>query len=335
MCTLFLRLRSYYRWEKGLEPWEAPDSAALLEWIADKEAYWLTLEGKSYAPFVHGLKTYDPFQAQLVNRHLVAEKMVYGAGCGRSLKPIFFLAEKLVEKTVDGCRAIILGHETHRELAAPFAMLQEDLIYLRREPFRYYLWDQINDIRPSGKGSLQYALQCYRMLGANGLVDRNALIEQFDTVVENEMPIFLYHEIGELKDSTFAEGSIKKIIAAFADSPIELLARAIKDILADTHPNGMMSHIIAERKKSSLGFYLTFLDGLRKVLFPEIQEAFLHFMDNRDWGIIERAAEDCRRRNMERAATLLEICGQLDTGSLSAVRMQIEQKLLAPLGLLK
>jgi hypothetical protein len=335
LCTLFLRLRGYYRWEKGLEPWEVPDSAALLAWIADKETYWLTLEGKKYAPFIYDTSTYDPFEIQPINMHLVAADKVYGAGYGRSLKPIFFLAEKLTEQQVNGCRIIILGHETHRELAAPFAMLQEELIYLRREPFRYYLWDQINDIRPSGKGCLQYALRCYKLLRSNGLVDRDALIEQFDALVENEMPLFIYHEVGELKDTTLGADMLKKIVAAFAESPIELLARAIKDILADTHPEGMLHHIIAEKKKSSLGFYLTFLDGLRKVLFPEIQDAFLQFMDCNDWRIIERATNIGRLRNIERATTLLEICGQFDIVSPSAVRQQIEQKLLAPLGLLK
>ena len=41
---------------------------------------------------------------------------------------------------------------------------------------------------------------------------------------------------------------------------MEFIARALKDILADTHAKGMLSHIINNRKKSSMGFYVTFLD---------------------------------------------------------------------------
>jgi hypothetical protein len=335
MCTLFLRLRSYFRWEKGLEPWDVPDSSDLLDWIAAKEAYWLTLEGKTYSSFAHGETMYDPFQLQMINEHLVSENMVYGAGYGRSLKPIFFLAEKLDKKMVNGSTTFILGHEVHRELAAPFAMLQADVIYLRKEPFRYYLWDQITDIRPSGKGSLQYALQCYQLLGDNGVVDRDALIGQLANVVDNEMELFIYHEIGELKDTTFDRQILRNIVVAFVESPIELLARAIKDILADTHPEGMMGYIIGKRKESSLGFYVTFLDGLRKMLFPEIQEAFCDFMKNKDWVIVEQATGECRKNNMERAKKLQGFCEKLDSESLPEVRRRIEQELLAPLGLLQ
>ena len=51
---------------------------------------------------------------------------------------------------------------------------------------------------------------------------------------------------------------------------IELTARAVKDARADTHPEGMLGYILGARAETSLAFYAGFLDGMRKLLQPEI-----------------------------------------------------------------
>jgi len=335
LCTLFLRLRSYYKWEKGLQPWEEPESHELIEWIDAKETSWHELEDQEFLPLQIDGRTVDPFHPEPVNRYLPENSLVYGAGYGRSLKPVFFLAEKLQEKIIDGCKTFILGRELNRELAAPFAMLQDGVIFIRQEPFRFYLWDQINDIRPSGKCGLQYALQCYQLLDKNDRPDRDNLVARFNSIVDQEMEIFIYHELGEMREDSMDRELFRKIVAAFAGTPVELFARAVKDVLADTHPSGMLGHIISHEKKSSLGFYVTFLDGLRKVLSLEIAEAFHAFAANGDWDIMERARRECRHLNKERAGRLVAICEHLDERSLEKVRLQLEKELFLPLGLVK
>ena len=335
LCTLFLRLRSYYKWEKGLQPWDEPEPPDLLDWIEAKEAYWETLEDKDFVELVINGKSVDPFHPEPVNQYLPGNSLIYGAGYGRSMKPVFFLAEKLDEKIVEGCSAFILGRELHRELAAPFAMLQDSVIYIRQDPFRYYLWDQINDIRPSGKSGLQYALQCYDLTGSDCRPDREGLIACFNSIVDQEMDVFIYHEVGEMLEDAIDRDLFREKVAAFAGTPIELLIRAVKDILADTHPKGMLSHIIIQEKKTSLGFYVTFLDGLRKVLFPEIHNAFLRFAEHGDWAVIDRARQECRCRNLARADIFFTICRNLDSQPQETVRAQLEKELLAPLGLVK
>jgi hypothetical protein len=335
LCTLFLRLRSYYKWEKGLEPWDEPESHELIEWIEAKETSWQDLEDQEFLPIKIGGRTFDPFHPEPVNRYLPANSMVYGAGYGRSLKPVFFLAEKLHEKIIDGCLTFILGREMNRELAAPFAMLQDGVIYIRREPFRFYLWDQINDIRPSGKCGLRYALQCHELIDRNDRPDRTSLMTVFDSIVDQEMDIFIYHEIGEMREDAMDRELFRRIVAAFAGTPVELFVRAVKDVLADTHPAGMLNHIIRHGKKTSLGFYVTFLDGLRKLLSQEIADAFHAFAAETDWDIIERARQECRRRNRERVDRLVAICRHLDERPLESIRKELEKELLLPLGLVK
>ena len=335
LCTLFLRLRSYYKWEKGLKPWDEPESQELIEWIDAKEKSWRDLEDQEFLPLEIDGRKVDPFHPEPVNMYLPENSLVYGAGYGRSLKPVFFLAEKLDEKIIEGCSTFILGRELNRELSAPFAMLQDHVIYIRQEPFRFYLWDQINDIRPSGKCGLQYALQCYQLLDKNGRPDRDALILCFDTIVAQEMDVFIYHELGEMREDAMDRELFRKIVVAFAGTPVELFARAVKDVLADTHPSGMLGHIISKGKKASLGFYVTFLDGLRKILAPEIATAFHTFTTNSDWDVVERARQECRRRNRERADRMVAICRDLDERPLEKIRLQLEEELLMPLGLIK
>lgn len=333
LCTLFLRLRNFFKWENGVEPWHEPESAELLAWIAAKEAHWHSVENSSLSPLPVNGSSVDPFVMASVNEHLEGFGLFYGAGYGRSMKPIFFLAERLEDTLVQGCRTLVLGRELARELAAPFAMLQDEVIYLRKEPLRFFLWDHITDIRPSGKRSLQYSLQLYDLLNRDGQLDRARLQEKLDEVVELEMMAFIYHEVGELQETALDRELFKKLLAAFGGSSVELLARAVKDVLADTHPHGMLSYILAEKKNGSLGFYVTFLDGLRKMLFPEINEAFRQFMVNGDWGIIRRARDACRRNTLILAGKLTLLGQRLETEPLEAVKESAERHLLGPLGL--
>jgi hypothetical protein len=50
ICTLVLKLRNLYKWEHRLEPWDEPESAVVLDWIAAKENYWETIAGEEYRP---------------------------------------------------------------------------------------------------------------------------------------------------------------------------------------------------------------------------------------------------------------------------------------------
>ena len=91
MCTMVLKLRNLYKWEHNLEPWEEPESADLLDWIEGKEHYWATMVDEPFRPLDMKQKEIPPFDLKEINSVLEGEKLVYGAGYGRSLKPVFFL----------------------------------------------------------------------------------------------------------------------------------------------------------------------------------------------------------------------------------------------------
>ena len=92
ICTLVLKLRNLYKWENGLEPWQEPDSPVLLDWIAAKEEYWETLQEKPFSQIPIKGDSVDPFLLPVINQYLSPDNHVYGAGYGRSMKAVFFIA---------------------------------------------------------------------------------------------------------------------------------------------------------------------------------------------------------------------------------------------------
>lgn len=332
ICMLVLKLRNLYKWENNLDPWVEPEPAVLLDWIDAKEQYWEEINGRSYVDLpTHGGLS-QPFDLESVNSSLKDTTLMYGAGYGRSMKSIFFLAEIITKKEVDGCPVVILGKEHVRELASPFAMLQDGQIIIKRESLRFFFWDQMQEIRSSCKASLHHALKSFHLI-TDGKLDNKKFKAGLDAVVDHEIPFFIYHEIGEMRETTLDSESVKKIIRLFPNSVIEFVVRSLKDILADTHPQGMLKFIIAEKRDSSLGFYVGFLDGLRRLLFPEMVEAFTEFLKDNDWRHFEKARAISRAKNIALAEKLMELCADIDNTSEETIKEHLNKNILLPLGL--
>jgi len=334
MCTMVLKLRNLYKWEKGLEPWEEPESVDLLGWIEAKENYWATIAGESFRPLSAGGETLEPFDLEEINGALHDDTMLYGAGYGRSMKAVFFLADKIERRIAEGCRVIIVGNERAKEMASPFAMVQDGLIIIRRESLRYFFWDQIQEVRSSCRSSIRHALQSYGVF-RNGTLDRALLQSSLDTIVDREMNLFIFHEVGETLQTAFHSETLQAIIGHFPGTVIEFVGRAVKDVLADTHRHGLLSYVVRERRESSLGFYLTFLDGLRAKLFPEITSAWQLFIADRDWHHIEQARKACWERNLQLAEQIRKISRMIGDEPDELILRRFNSEILMPLGLEK
>jgi len=332
ICMLVLKLRNLYKWEHGIEPWQEPEAGDLLDWIEAKENHWETIIDDSYQPLEVDGRQADPFDVGEINTSLNESGLLYGAGYGRSLKAVFFLAEKIREESAEGCPVVILGLERARELSSPFAMHQDGTILIRRDPLRYFFWDHIQEIRSSCKVSLHHALDHYGIL-TGGQLDQAAFRQQLDVIVDSEIPIFIHHEVGEMLQHTFDSETLGKIIAAFPDSAIEYVARAVKDVLADTHPKGMLSYICRERRDASLGFFVGFLAGLRRVLSPEIIDVFNSFLQSGDWDLVEQARVQCRDSNRRLAEKIRNIADRIDQDEAEHVKNRFYTEILEPLGL--
>lgn len=332
MCTMILKLRNLYKWEHDLEPWQEAEPADLLDWIDTKEHYWQAIAENSYRQLRVNGSSYSPDSLDDINRAIAEDRLVYGAGHGRSMKAVFFLAEKLKEYEVADCPVIVLGREVAKEMASPFAMAQEGRIYIRKYSLRYFLWDQIQELRSSCRSGLHQSLKIHGLIRDDNL-DQERFKEKLDTVVDEELNFFIYHEVGELLQTTLDSAVMEKILTKYPGSVVELVCRTVKDLLADTHPSGLLTYIIREERESSLGFYLGFLDGLRKELFPEIAGAWTSFCESGNWQHIAKARTQCRQKTLKLAETIVDISAKIEKEPDETVLQMFNKRLLVPLGL--
>jgi hypothetical protein len=303
ICGLALRLRDLFKWEKRLPPWVEKEPAEVLEWIGEKEAHWETLDGVDYQSITIGNASYDPFDTQLLNTLLVPQGMVYGAGYAYSLKPTFFLGQIENQGRINGCQVYTLGREWARDLLTIPAFAQDNCVILRKESAMLYLYDKISYIKKSGRPALNFALtQCGIHKASPQAVQ--CKLGDIYTAIEDT---YIYHEIGELRETAFDREIWREMIAAFPHTPIELLARTVKDLLADTNSAGTLVHLIQERQGAALGFYVAFLDGLGKEIFKNLRSDFMKFMATMDWSIMEASVAAGYQQAKEYAETMTDL----------------------------
>ncbi len=287
ICGLALRLRDLYKWEKGLDPWEEKESSEILDWIGNKEQKWERVFETDYQNLCIQDHDYEPFDTKTINTILEPHGLFYGAGYAHSLKPTFFLAAIEDKNNVRQYPVYTLGRELARDLLTIPALAQDRAILWRKESAKMFLWDQMLYIKKSGRQALGFALeQC-------GLNDQHpeTLRRNLTTILAAQKETYIYHELGEIMDTVFDPDIWREIIAAYPHTAVELLARTVKDLLADTNEYGALRFFIRERKAASVGFYVAFIDGLAKVLFAELISAFQKFVQCANWKIIEGAVE--------------------------------------------
>ena len=303
ICGLALRLRYVYKWEHQLPPWIEKDSTEILDWIDAKENKWEKLTDNLYAGLQINGHTYDAFDSRGVNTILETSGFYYSAGYAFSLKPTFLLAHIESKERVKGHTVYFLGRELARDLLTIPAMSQDDGIILRRDAARLYLWDKISYINKSGRPALNYGLTHCGLDNPSPI----ELQEHLDEILTVQSRAYIHHEIGEIEDTFFSRKIWREIIAAYPHTPVELSARAVKDLLADTGPNGCLQDIIDRKDFAALGFYVAFFDGLRKEFFPELLVAFQLFTGSSDWGLIGEAMESGRRTAQNHAELMAEV----------------------------
>ena len=135
--------------------------------------------------------------------------------------------------------------------------------------------------------------------------------------------------MGELQDASFDRESWREIVAAFPFSPVEFIARALKDLLADTCEFGTLHHIIQKRQSAGLAFYVAFIEGLAKEFFPEIGIAFQEFAGSEDWRAIEQAVAQGYQNAQKHTHMILDIyrLGR-DKGDLEWSEVEIQKRIL-------
>ena len=328
VCGLALRLRDLYKWEKGLPPWQENDPKEVLDWIGAKEDGWEAIETKDYQRLSIHAGTYDPFDTLKINQALAPDNLFYGAGYAHSLKPTFFLAPIQGIEEIDGINVYSLERELARDLLTLPALTQDDTVVLRIEAAKLYLWDQIIYLKKSGRPALNTALT------AAGIVSSNpqTIKQHFNEIFNIFKNTYIYHELGEIKEQNFDRAVWRDLVSQFAHSPIELLARATKDFLADTHKAGTLTHIISNQDTAALGFYVAFFDGLGKEIWPQLRDIYSKFSKDINWSTMKQVLADGREiaLKLARDMTAIYLEGQHQKDP-KWIAKEIDQTILAPL----
>ena len=271
LCIYLLQMRELFRWEHELALAAQPRREELSHWLTERETMWNDLEDDRYGPLPLGTRRYEAFEAHALNRELAADGLVYGAGYGRFHRPHFFLAELERDEQRDGMRVLVAGCDFARDLAAAPAALQGETICVRRDALRRWLWEKVEFWQTrKGEGALQRALEAWD-LEAGGEA-------AFEHMVEAETETMILHELGEARAAAILGSAWEEMLGAVADRRAELLARAVRDHLADCLST--LPALLERDARASIHFYFSQLDGMRRELFPALAAAYGEWRDS-------------------------------------------------------
>jgi hypothetical protein len=330
ICGLLLRLRELYKWEHGLEPWALAEKDLVMSWIGDREKEWEDLEDADLKPLEAAGKQFDPLDTTGVNALVEPLGFHYGAGYGMGYKPLFVLGRMDSRTSEDGVVIFVLGKELVRDLSPVPAMNRDGVVIARKDPMKWFLWHHLEDAgmkKDSSLAALAVA-QDGRDLDTL-LTDPSTAEEYFGELAERETAVAVHHEIGEIQEERRLEGAWDQAFSRSCGKKTELLARGLKDALADTGRGGRLAHIIGQRSAASLGLYAAFSEGLHRGLFPELGKVFLGLVDDGDWERVEAAREAAHRRLRGFTDPLFRLFDQ-DLAAEEAVRLadELEEKML-------
>ena len=298
LCVYLLKMREFFRWEQNIAYGETISSETVGNWLTDREQLWENLEDSPFADLEFAGQRFDPFDSDAINQAIADHGLTYSGGYGNQAKPVFFLAE--TEQTIkqNGYTIHVAGREMARDLTAPPAMSLDHTIYIRRESLRRMLWERLEEWRwNKPDNAMGRAIACY-----NFDVDLSGALEQ---MTSNEVDILVLHEIGEIQAGEQLGERWQKMLLSLPRSRAEMLARAVRDHLADALST--LPALLERMHPPSLHFYFANLNGLRKVIYPALFEAYYHWVTTGQTGALETQVASGKQHWLQLAGKILDL----------------------------
>lgn len=282
LCTYLLGMREFYRWEHELPYGVSPPRDEVGRWIAEREARWEQLADEDFRTLPVVGREFDPFAATQINAALAGSGLVYGAGLGRFHKPHFFLAQLAREEQRGEARLLVCGCEYARDVSAIPAASQGATMIVRREALRQWLWEKAEGWNLKQQdGALKSALLAYGF-------DRDPLVA-IERMTDGEIETLVLHEEGEIAAGRLLGSDWSAKLQGFSGKRAELLARAVRDNLADCLVT--LPSLLQRNAEDSLHFWFSTFDGLRRELFPRLVTAYQSTVGAGDTVILAAAAQ--------------------------------------------
>ena len=319
LCVYLLKMREYYRWEMGYGYADSLPQDAIGNWLTQRESDWEALEEKPFVSLEIDGVCYDPFDAAAINRALAKHQLVYSAGYGAKTKPHFYLARLERHSEHRGYRIHVSAEEYARDLSAPPAMSQNGEIFIRRESLRRMLWERLEEWRwQRMDNAMGRALRDYDF-------DEN-LDHALDRMTEAEIQTLILHEIGEVQAGAALGNRWQEMVNAFPRSRLDLMARAVRDHLADALST--LPALLDPLQIPSLHFYFANLSGMRKHIYPALFDAYQHWIAQDDLSPLQVQIAAGREHWLQVARELLDLHASRVTSAWQDMESLIEEKQL-------
>lgn len=271
LCTYLLKMREYFRWEKGLGYADQLEKEAVGDWLTQREALWGELENEAFSSVQIARKRLDPFDNEGINALLNPLGLAYSGGLGRSGKPHFFLGELLHQEQGEGYAVMVSGRELARDLASPPAMSLGNRVYIRKESMGRMLWEKLESWRWSRlDNAMGRAFSCYPF--------ETDLDGSLNAMTEHELDLLLLHERGECIAGELLGDEWNEMLLDLVHTPAELAARAVRDHIADCSVT--LPALADSNNKASIHFFIGNLSAMRKSLFPELLSVYNRWLDS-------------------------------------------------------
>lgn len=133
-------------------------------------------------------------------------------------------------------------------------------------------------------GAMAHAVACYPF--------DSALDDALDRMTRNEMAVVEAHERGEYDVGLALGEAWDEMLLDLTLTPAELMARAVRDHLADCiHTLPML---IDDGRDASLHLFMANLGAMRKQLFPALERAYRHWLDSGELHVLGTLAQQGR-----------------------------------------
>ncbi len=320
LCIYLLKMREFYRWEQQLDLQQPIDSDAVGEWLIQRENLWNELDEQDYQALCLQQGELEPFANEAINAHLNPHGLVYSAGYGRRCRPLFFLGELEQTITQDDYTILLAGRELARDIEAPPAMNQGQLILIRREALRRFIWEKIEEWRwhpadsPIGRALTYYALD----------QDAAAALE---AMTQTELATVMAHEIGEVKAGQLLDNTAwQTMLTTLPTSAAEIMLRAVRDHLADCLQT--LPLLVQNANPAALHFYIGNLTAMRKKLAPQLLVRYQQWCDTGDFAPFEAYAHQGRAHWLQVGKQALVLFQQQSKQATSSIEAYIENNTL-------
>ncbi|MFV1984718.1 MAG: Sfum_1244 family protein [Thiohalomonadales bacterium] len=319
LCIYLLKMREYFRWEKGFTYSSSLPQSEVGQWLIKREELWSNLEDKEFNLLEINNDEIDPFDTKKVNQHLVPNGYIYSAGLGQQARPHFFLGELEQHKTFNGYNIYISNKEFARELSAYPAMSIGTDIFIRRESLRRMLWEKLETWRwNKPKNAMERALNFYDF--------NNNLETALDEMTTVEIESTILHEIGEIKAGEMLDSRWHELLLSLPRCKAEIMLRAVRDHLADSLST--IPSLIKNNQTASLHFYFANFTLMRKELFPSLLNAYQYWLDTKDNTKILELSLKSTKHWLNIAGLAIELYDLHGKDARTAIEEMIENNIL-------